>query len=163
MAKISITIRTPDFFNLKKLQAAMVKAVNNTLDEVERDYKSSIKDFSPRSQFDFVKTKATVQGNVVKGSVGTDNENYARLNFGTTGHFVPRAGVRTMAFREGYKRKTRRGRIPSVSGGGRGNTIIRRGRWFVSGIDPRRFDETIAVKNEPVLTSNVEKAIASLA
>lgn len=163
MATLSVTMTLPDFFDIRKLTAAGVKAVNDTLDEIEKDYKSSIKDFSPRSQFDFVKTKATVQGNIISGSVGTDNENYSRLNFGTTGHFVPKSGVRTMAFREGYKRKTRRGRIPSVSGGGRGGIIIRRGRWWIKGIEPNAYDVTIAVANEQVLISNVEKAIASLA
>lgn len=163
MATLSVTMILPDFFNIQKLTAATVKAVNDTLDEVEKDYKDSIKDFSPRSRFDFVKTKATVQGNVISGSVGTDNENYSRLNFGTTGHFVPTSGIRTMAFREGYKRKTRRGHIPSVSGGGQGGTIIRRGRWFIRGIEPNAYDVTIAVANEQILNANVEKAIASLA
>jgi hypothetical protein len=162
MAKISITMTLPDFFDIRKLEAAAVKAVNDTLDEVEKDYLSSVKDFSPRSVPIFTKKKATVRGNVISGSVGTDNENYARLNFGTTGHFVPRSGKRRMTFYEGYKKKTRRGRIPSVDGGGRGNLISRRGRWWVSGIDPRRFDETIAVANEQVLKANIEKQLATL-
>ena len=162
MATIKITMTLPDFFDIKKLEAATVKAVNDTLDEVENDYKSSVKDFSAINTPIFTKKKATVQGNVVSGSVGTSDENYARLNFGTSGHRVPKSGYSRMSFRTGYKKKTRRGRIPSVSGGASGEWAHSTHHW-VSGIDPRRYDETIAVANEPVLKLNVEKAIQSLA
>ena len=66
-----------------------------------------------------------------------------------------------MVFQSRYKKKTRRGRIQSVGGGPEGEVWGSYRHW-VSGIDPRAYDETIAVKNEQVLRRNVEKAIASL-
>ena len=66
------------------------------------------------------------------------------LNEGTKAHMVPKSGVATMSFHPRYAAKTRPGRLSSKAGGPRGKRITRRGRWRVSGIDARKWDEALA-------------------
>ena len=160
MAKITFKATLPDILNPKKLNAAGIRAVNATLDAIEKDFDSSVKDFNTKPEFRVI--KARLEGSVIRGSVGTSEENYTRLNFGTPAHMVPKSGPRRMAYRAQYRRKTKPGRIASNPGGPSGGRIVRFGQWRIRGIDAMNYDTMIATKNQPVLEQNVNVALKSL-
>jgi hypothetical protein len=81
------------------------------------------------------------------------------MNEGTSDHMVPKGRKGRMAFRPGYTRKTRVGRIASSGGGAHGPRIVRHGQWIVRGIEARKYDELIAAKNQPVLNRKAQAAL----
>ena len=57
------------------------------------------------------------------------------------------------------KSKTRPRKLSSGGGGPRGSRIVRRGRWKVSGIEAREWDETLAEEREGPFKDAMQKAI----
>ena len=81
------------------------------------------------------------------------------LNEGTRAHMVPSTGVATMSFHPRYSAKTRPGRLSSRRGGPQGSRIVRRGRWMVSGIEARNWDEALAKQRKRPFGKAMAKAI----
>jgi hypothetical protein len=158
MAKITYTFSEP--FDIQAIVKAAIQVVDSTVDEVHRDFVSSARTLTHQPRFH--KEKARLQGNVVRGSVWTDDENYGRLNEGTKDHLASGGRRVLMSFYPKYTPKTTPGRLMARSGGGFGKKVFAYGgpkRWLVRGIEPRKFDETIAAKNQPIFIRNAQAAL----
>jgi hypothetical protein len=165
MLKAKITM--PDFASMlptrEQVIALGVATVNVVLDQVEKDYAATYATFTHKPVF--VKEKAKLVGTVVIGAEWTVDENYARLNDGTRRHQVG-LGRQLMAYHPRYQRKTVPGHIGSGRGGplvgtgprgAHGGKLIARGPWWVSGIEPGRFDEVISWKAQRQLDVAAKK------
>lgn len=175
MATITVTI--PDeLLNLSaSLEKAAINAVNTTVRAVHADFESSVTHFVHKPAFH--EELAKVQGDIVRGSVWTDDENYVRLSNGTTAHDVGAGrlmrflgygrtlyGTKANPKMKGvrvYKPKSIPGQIRSVPGFPMPGTqpIVRRGPWNVRGIEPRNYDQLIADKNQPVLDEALRREL----
>lgn len=161
MLKAKITM--PDFASVlptrEQVIALGVATVNVVLDQVEKDYAATYATFTHKPTF--VKERAKLVGTVVIGAEWTVDENYARLDEGTSAHMVGR-NRQWMAFYSGYRRKTTPGHIGSRRGGPYGNKVVARGPWRVGGIAPGRFQEVISLKAQHQLNVNAKKLAALL-
>lgn len=158
MITAKVTIEGGDLIS-PDLEKLIMDAMNTTIAETLKDFNATKATFSGRSQFDFDVQKATKKGNTIEGSVGTDNPNYCRINFGTGQRPRTARSAKGMSFRTGYRAKTRRGHVGSGSS-------ARTGKWVsgaqhvVSGaIRARNFDETILKSREPDFVKNIDKAL----
>ncbi len=173
---MTVYVDEPLFFNVSGFESAAMQAVSNTLADSKKDFELSIKTFDSKPAINSSLSKQ--QGQIV-GRAWINDENYARLNFGTKDHVVGKSG-KLMAF-EGfelgyskeewkgikrkthvkvYKSKTAVGRLAAKAGYSWPGTqpIVRRGPWKVSGIEPRKFDEQIVAKNAPKFEKRVSDA-----
>ena len=151
-------ISMPDFASMlptrEQVVALGVATVNVVLDQVEKDYAATYSTFTHRPTF--VKQRAKLVGTVVIGATWTVDENYSRLDGGTSDHMVGR-NRQWMAFRSGYRQKTTPGHIGSRRGGPYGDKVVARGPWRVSGIAPRGFQEVVSRKAQRQLDTNAKK------
>ena len=145
---IKVTLEAPDdILNLDQFIQTSIQAVNATVDDTLIDFNKSKATFSDKSQFQFevVKADGVVNGKI-SGWVGTDDENYVRLN---DGFDIPPVSNRRMAFRPGYNAKTAPGVIDAKSGGSFGPRIVRMSRRGPTRVPARQFDLAIRNKNIP--------------
>ena len=136
----------PQRFKAAAIQKAVEHEAKMIADEVYLDFLLTVSKWSRQPKFDKL---IQVGPESVEILVGTDNEIYRYVSGGTRDHYVPKTGVARMAFRPEYTAKTMPGLITSRSGGASGDLIVRTGRWKVSGIEPRKFEETIGKKWQP--------------
>jgi len=168
MATVTFTVPDNLYALSSQIEKAAIQAVNTTVDAVAVDFQSSVTHFVHKPTFN--KERATIQGNAVVGSVWTNDENYIRLNNGTTAHQVGGAGqlmrfhgVRRRNYHKGimvYQPKSIAGSLPSRPGGDLTNyTAAARGPWMVRGIDARNYDLLIKQKNDPILAQAFNRAL----
>ena len=145
-----------------KIVKAAINAVNTTLDAVDKDYQRSFKDFDHKPTMH--KERAKVSGNTVTAREWTDDENYVRMNYGTDAHVVAPHIGKVVRFHPDYRRKTRRGRIPSTPGGYGPRVLYRTVKtpWVVSGIEAQRYDLMMAQNNQSVLNKAVQQELAKI-
>lgn len=170
MLKAKITM--PDFASLlptrEQVIALGVATANVVLDQVEQDYAATYRTFTHKPKF--VKERAKLVSSVVVGTVYTEDENYARLNYGTRAHMVGR-NRQLMAYFPRYQQKTVPGHIGSGKGGplrgtgsrgSWGGKYVARGPWRVRGIVPREFQEVVSWKAQRQLEINTKKLVSLL-
>jgi len=146
---IKVTLEVPDdILSLDQFIQTSIQAVNATVDDTLVDFNKSKATFSSENQFQFEVVKADgVTGGKIAGWVGTDNENYVRLN---NGFDIPPVMNKLMAFRTGYDAKTAPGVIDAKGGGPSGRMIVRMSRGISRGpthVPARQFDLAIRNKN----------------
>jgi len=170
MLKAKIT--APDFKSLlptkEQVIALGIATVNVIVDQVEKDYAATYRTFTHKPKF--IKERAKLVSSVVIGAVYTDDENYARLNYGTSAHMVGR-NRQLMAFHPRRQNKTVPGHIGSGRGGpligtgsrgAHGGKVVARGPWRVRGIVPREFQEVVSWKAQRQLEINTKKIVSLL-
>ncbi len=140
-----------DAFRLEMLNALRAEGR-----AVKKEYEKTTKTWKKKPEFEML---IGLTGKDASVLVGTDNEIYGYVDEGTEGHYVPKTGVATMKFRPGYKAKTKPKQIKSYKGGAFGNKIVRRGRWWVKGIQPREFSPTIQKRRRKPFTRRMVKAM----
>jgi len=159
--KVTLT-ETKPLVDVKLFERGMAEAVKKTAQAVERDFIGTTRSWTHRPVF---KTKYWHGSRAVwRAYVWTDDENYARINFGTRGGYqIPRSGHRkVMAFHPKYRAKSKPGSRVSIRGGSYGKRIIRTGPFTRrKGIAPRQFDKQIAEYRLPYLQDYVDKAVAA--
>lgn len=158
MATIKTTIEDRGL-PINKIIEAAARAVNTTLDQVDKHFQDTCSTFNHKPTFH--KEYANYSNNIVKATEWTDDENYVRLNYGTSNHAVGRGG-QYMSFYPEYRRKTSPGRIKASTGGPLGKRQRAKGPWIVSGIEARKFDETIANHARPFLRRVIELELRKL-
>ncbi len=118
---------------------------------------------------DFAQTTATWSGKpgfevVDNGEfervIGTDDENYARVDEGTRPHVIVAHG-KALAFAPGGSAKTRP-RVIGSSGGSKGGGVVFTQRVNHPGTEGRQFANTIGEKWEPLLAAEVEQQLGSI-
>jgi len=147
----------------EQVVALGVATVNVVLDQVDQDYAATYRTFTHKPKF--IKERAKLMSSVVIGAVYTEDENYARLNYGTPAHMVGQ-NRQLMAFHPRYQQKTVPGHIGSGRGGplvgtgsrgAHGGKVIARGPWRVRGIVPREFQEVVSRKAQRQLDVSTKK------
>jgi len=141
----------------KQLEQLVVTAIEKTLDESEKDFESTVKDFDTKPTF--VKTPVTISNQVASGEVYTTDENYCRLNYGVPPHPVGRTGK--VLTPQPYRAKSFPGVVESFSGGREGVKSARSWTlsWRHSYIDARHFDELIAARHKDDLAMFTREGI----
>lgn len=126
--------------SLAAVVAPFEKEMNHFVDLVEKSFVSTTATWGHKVIFDKeVKTDGEFGGMTsVTGTVSTDNQIYGYINDGTS--------VRYATMTQGFKAKTKPGRIRSGAGSGGVNYVDRRRPR--PGIKPRKFDELIAKGKE---------------
>ena len=141
-----------------------IKPTKNPFDE--RAYRHAIKaaldDTAQLVLADFERTTATWNGKPsfdvtdngeFERVIGTDDENYARVDAGTRPHvIVAHGGV--LAFAPGGSAKTRP-RVIGSGSGGRGSGVVFTKRVNHPGTEGRQFAETIGEKAEAELAAQM--------
>lgn len=140
-----------DAFRLELLNALRAEGR-----DVKKEYAKTTATWRRKPEFEIL---IGLTGKDASVLVGTDDEIYNYVDQGTRGHYVPKSGTATMAFKPGYKAKTTPRKIGSKSGGAFGERIVRTGRWFVRGIDAREFSPTIQKRRRKPFTRRMVKAM----
>ena len=168
MSILRVTVTIPPLrdlvFSPAQLERGCLDAVNQVLDQADKDFALTYATFTTKPVF--TKVPARNQAGVITGETFTTDENYRRLDQGTTAHNVGQSR-QFMAFHPKRQNKTIPGYIGSQRGGPlvgtgprgkHGAKLVRRGPWKVSGIEPRKFSETVswrAMKNLQVATAKM--------
>jgi hypothetical protein len=135
----------------------MARAITNTLNAVALDIKA---DFAVTTQTWGDKPMfAITSPTPYTRAIGTDNENYTRLNEGTRPHVIaPRPGG-TLVFRTPFKSKTLPRTIASGSGSKGANQVFTRKPIQHPGTEARQFDTVIKEKWDKQVGSIFQRAI----
>jgi hypothetical protein len=138
---------------------AMARAITNTLNSTALAIKS---DFAVTAQtFDDKPTFAIESPTVYTRAIGTDDENYTRLNAGTRPHIIaPRPGG-TLVFRTPFRSKTLPRQIASGPGAKGSDQVFTRKPIHHPGSAPRQFDKVIAEKWQTQVGALFQRAVDS--
>jgi len=155
-AKIDMKVIVPkELVNARALSRVVEAALDGVAAQALVDFQTTVATWDSKPKFDIER----VPGARV---VGTDDENYGRVNEGTPAHRVqPRRAGGVLAFKPKYQAKSRVRHIGSQAGGPSGDTIFSRGHW-VSGIEAREFDAAIEGKYIGILPAVMQRAVDSL-
>ena len=143
-----------DAFRLETLNALRAEGR-----DVKKEYQKTTKTWKKKPEFEVLIGLTRGPGGSASVLVGTDDKVYRYVDEGTKGHYVPKTVAATMAFRPGYKAKTKPRKIGSGAGGAFGDKIVRRGRWWVKGIVAREFSPTIQKRRRKPFTRRMVKAM----
>lgn len=125
---------------------AMSRAIENTLDNTAKNIKV---DFDVTTQTWNERPDFEIEKRAGYRFIGTENEIYGYLNFGTR--------VRYALMSPDFSPKTRRGYIGSNKG--RGGVILVSRRHPRPGIEAREFDKAVQAKWEGLMQNTFQRAI----
>lgn len=147
----------PHTFSAKKsMQVHLMKAVNDTLNTMDKDFKKTTRTW--KTDVQFTVNKAHVSGNDIRGSVGTDNKIYGYVNDGTRAHLIVPRRAKVLRFSSGGRAKTRFRTLSSGSGGAGGATVFARAVLH-PGTQAREFDIAVAELRRDDFVSNCRDAV----
>jgi hypothetical protein len=136
--------------------AAMARAITNTLNGTALAIKA---DFEVTTQTWGDKPTFTIETpNQFERTIGTDDENYIRLNDGTRAHVIWPHG-KVLVFNTPFQSKTLPRSIASGPGHKGGNKVITRGPVRHPGTAAREWDKAIAQKWDRLFAQNMQRAI----
>jgi hypothetical protein len=136
---------------------AMARAITNTMQStalaIQTDFRVTTQTWDDKPTF------AIESPTPYTRRVGTDDENYARLNAGTRPHIIaPRPGG-TLVFRTPFRSKTVPRTIGSGAGSKGGNVVFTRKPIHHPGTEARAFDQVIAEKWRRQVAAIFQRAI----
>jgi len=148
-----------------------IKPTQNPLDDkaYRRAIKAALDTAAKGVLADFERTTATWTGKpsfAVEEAgefdvvVGTDDENYARVDGGTRPHVIVAHG-KALAFGSGGSAKSRP-RVIGSGGGGSGGGVVFTKRVNHPGTEGRAFADTIGEKWEPLLATEMEQRLGEV-
>lgn len=127
-------------------------AMLETADEVEKLFKATSASFEDKPVIEFIFKPFKI-------TVFTENENYNRLNSGTSAHMIyPKPGG-VLVFPSAFGRKTNPGQLYSMPGYKSSDMIFTRLPVLNPGFPARAFDKAIAKKIRPFLKRKVIAAL----
>jgi hypothetical protein len=138
---------------------AMARAITNTMNAtalaIQTDFRTTAQTFDDKPAF------AIESPTPYTRTIGTDNENYTRLNAGTSPHTIaPRPGG-TLAFRTPFRSKTVPRSIGSGPGAKGAGVVFTRKPIHHPGTEARAFDKVIADKWDRQFAAIMQRAIDS--
>ena len=143
------------FFDFKKLERELIRALDDTIREVEKDYKRTVKTWKKKPTFTKINPRKLF--GALDAKVTTKNEIYFFVEEGTRPHVIrPRQGGR-LRFQAGYRAKTKPRVIGSTPGGSFG-PLVSSGGVLHPGTAPRHFSNEIAKRRKKMLKSKVQGA-----
>ena len=149
----------PARFKDKAFKAAMAKAAKRAGKDIKKDFEATTKTWKHKVKFTVV---SSVDPNV-EVLVGTDDEIYGYVNYGTKPHLIfPKKPGGVLAFPSSYTAKTKPRVIGSTAGGPSGPIMI---RPYVEhpGTEAREFDKVIQQKWTPRFKRLMEQAMSRAA
>lgn len=141
--------KTP--FDDKAHRQAIKAALDTTAQGVLADFERTVATWSSTPSFDI-----SANGEFER-VVGTDDENYTRVDEGTHPHVIVAHG-KALAFGAGGSAKTRP-RVIGSSGGSKGSGVVFTQRVNHPGTEGRQFADTIGEKWEPLLGIEMEQQL----
>ena len=159
---ISVKFTAPEqLFDVKEFIDTNIDGMNKVLDATKSDFELTQATWSGKVAFKV--ERAHRVGDVIRGSVSTDDPKYVRINDGTPPRVIVSSG-KIMKFRPGYRAKTTPGMIGSSGSVRSGPVLYRRavGTKKPHSIRAGKFDIAIAEKHEndllPVVSAAVDAA-----
>jgi hypothetical protein len=155
-----ITPRRREVLDINALRDELRSAMDELQDGIQRDFESTVSSWSTSVSF---ATRLTV-GQTITLQVtpsGSGAEIWGYVNSGTRPHVI-RARGRSLAFRTGYRAKTRPGSIRSGGGGASGDYAYAPEVQH-PGTEPRDFTGQIAEKWKPEFRRVGENAMRRVA
>lgn len=152
----ALAIVPRQLINVAAVRAAVRGALDDTADDVERDFNRTTASWSHDVPFTtVVQTWARI--------VMTQEAIYNMLNKGTAPHEIMPRSARALVFQVPYQAKSTPGVIASKSGGTGGQTVYTRGPVQHPGTAPRQWDQTIAETYLAVFPVRMQAAITGAA
>lgn len=148
----------PKLLKQDAIRLALLNPMRKTGTDIRQDFDKTTRTWEDKPRFTITRNLNSREG-FLRVWVWTEHQHFIWVNEGTRAHYVPKFGKATMAFRK-YKAKTRVRVIESGAGGRFGPTIVRTGRWKVSGIKAREFDKVLKKKWQPQFEDRMIKAMA---
>ena len=139
------------------MQRELMKAVDDTIDVVLRDFQATTATWEHKVKFE--RERAHVSGGDIVGVVGTDDEIYGYVTRGTRAHDIQPAGAQVLAFPASSSPKT----MPRVLGsrsGWRSSHFVYAKTVHHPGTEAREFEETIVETRQKLHENNVAEAVA---
>lgn len=118
---------------------ALDESYEKTEDQMQRFFDKTVKTWKKKPK---AKVRRIQKGKFVFLELEIMSKVWHWLNAGTVRHYVAPKKAKALAFKSGYKAKTKAGRLSSKSGGARGKTRFSKGHW-VSGIKARGWSTII--------------------
>lgn len=134
---------------------ALSRAIENTLDNVAKDIKV---DFDVTTQTWNERPDFTIEKREGYRFIGTDNEIYGYVNFGTRAHPIRPLGSGVLRFQTGFRPKTVVRQIKSNAGSHFGPFAAAR-EVMHPGTEARAFDEVIKEKWDGLMQNTFQRAI----
>ena len=148
-----------EYYDPKAFVETMKPVADRTVRRFQDDFKKTTQGFKTRITFRTVK-KINDRGWII--AVGTDNEIYAYLNYGTKPHAIRPKKARRLRFRGGYTSKTVPGRLNTRPGGSSGDYVSAKEVQH-PGTDARNFDKEIVRRNQQPIVDDVKDAFREAA
>lgn len=130
---------TPELTNVRDLELAIVSAGREIADGISKDYTDVQKTWNNTSD------PITTTANPYKWRIEVKGKIFRYVDHGTRRRKIKAKRGKTLAFRAGYKRKSRKGSLTASSGGPFGDTVFAK-EINHPGTDAREFTETIRAK-----------------
>lgn len=148
-------IKTHSPLNVKVFRDELRNAAKEIADAAKKDFEKTTATWKHKPTFT---EKITETGNKTTADVTTKDKIYRYVDEGTRPHIIRPLRARSLAFRSGYKAKTRPHVLSSRNGGASGAQVFAQ---IVRhpGTDPRYFSVDIQAKYQPKLATAVQKAI----
>ena len=143
------------------MRLALLNPMREIGDRMKVDFEATVGTWTDKPRFRMERHLNSREG-LLSVAISTDHQHYEWVSKGTKAHYVPRSGKATMAFKR-YRAKTMVRVIGSKAGGPYGDTIVRRGRWLVKGIEAREFDKVIEQKWQPEFARRMTRAMRQAA
>lgn len=126
----------PEFLNADKYLAAIEHGLDLAAESVQGDFEETVSSWGTKPEF-------TIEKEPLTRTIGTNDENYARVNAGTKPHLIQPVNARALRFTVPNVPKTQPNVIDSQAGS-RGDEVVFARKVNHPGITPRQFDDTIA-------------------
>ncbi len=138
---IEVTLPKKPLVDTKRLLRGLGRAVDDTTAIADSNFKATVKTWKRKPKFK--RRKAARKGRVIEGDVTTRDEIYGYVTSGTRRHIIRPKRARLLAFRGGYRSKTRRRVLGSHKGGATGGWRFAK-QVMHPGTEPREFPQEIA-------------------
>jgi hypothetical protein len=139
----------------RKMALAITNTLNAVALDMQTDFRVTVQTWRDQPTF------AVRSPTPYTRTVGTDDENYARLNAGTGPHLIrPRSGG-VLVFQTPFRPKSRARYIGSNAGRTGGATVFTRGPVHHPGTAPRQWDDAIREKWDKQVGAIFQRAIDS--
>lgn len=152
--KVKSKLPKRDFFNPTSIEKELNHALIETADELKKLFINTQLDFDKPVTFEI-----NYELGAHKATVFTEDENYNRLNSGTSAHMIYPAPGGVLVFPDAFGRKTNPGQLYSMSGYKSNNFVFTRGPVLNPGFPARAFDKAIAKKIRPILKRKIQAAL----
>jgi len=138
--------------DMERAERVIQNALTGTAQDIQVDFQTTTQTWRRRPGF------AVREEGQYSRIIGTEDEIYGYVNYGTGPHLIRPVNARRLAFPANYQAKTSPGNIGSSGGGSSGPTVYANAVMH-PGTAARKFDEAIADKWEKLWPAILERAL----